>query len=70
MIISWTEQELKSAKGEIDPDQVSIIYLDPVKEGVKAYNISIDRQGNLIGAPSGYRKFFIKETDRLLGFED
>ncbi len=57
-------------KGKIAPDQVSIVYLEPVKDRVKAHNISIDKHGNLIGAPTKYRKFFIKETDRLLGFKD
>ena len=67
-ILDRTRIEVR--RGNIAPDQVSIIYLDPVEEGVKAYNISIDKQGNLIGAPPGYRKFFIKETHRLLGFKD
>ena len=56
-------------KGEIDPDLVSIIYFEPVKDGVKSHNMSVDKQGNLIGAPAGYRSFFTKETNRLLGFE-
>ncbi len=67
-ILDRTRVEIR--KGEIAPDQVSIIYLEPVKGGVKSCNISIDKQGNLIGAPAGYRRFFIKETNRLLGFED
>ncbi len=67
-ILDRTRIEIR--KGEIAHDQVSIIYFEPVKEGIKAHNLSIDKQGNLIGAPTGYRKFFIKETDRLLGFED
>ena len=67
-ILDRTRIEVR--KGEIAPDQVSIIYFEPVKDRVKAHNLSLDKQGNLIGAPEGYRKFFIKETDRLLGFED
>ena len=57
-------------KGNIPHDQVSLIYLEPVKEGVKAHNISFDKQGNVQNVPKGYRDFFLKETDRLLGFED
>ena len=67
-ILDRTRIEVR--KGEIAPDQVSIIYFEPVQDRVKAHNLSLDKQGNLIGAPEGYRKFFIKETDRLLGFED
>ena len=57
-------------KKKIPPDEVSLIYLEPTKQGVKAHNMSFDEEGNLIGAPEGYRAFFNKETDRFLGFED
>ena len=54
----------------ISPDEVSLIYLEPTKKGVKAHNMSFDKQGNLIGVPKGYRDFFIKESNHFLGFKD
>ncbi len=54
--------------GVIAAQDVSLIYLEPVGNQVRVHNISFDRQGNLIGAPPGYRNFFINESDRLLGF--
>ena len=57
-------------KGNIPPDHVSLIYLENVKNGVKAHNISFDKNGNILNAPLGYRDFFLKETNRFLGFED
>lgn len=57
-------------KGNIRPEDVSLIYLEPKQRSVKAHNISFDRMGNLVGTPTHYREFFLKETDRLLGFED
>ncbi len=58
-------------KGTISPDDVSLIYLEHTKDGsVKAHNISFDKQGNVLNAPSGYRDFFLKETDRVLGLGD
>ena len=56
-------------KGSISPNDVSFIYLESVKEGVKAHNMSIDKQGNLNRVPASYRRFFIKESNRFLGFE-
>ena len=52
------------------PDELRIAYFqrEPDREGVVIYNISVDEDGNLDGAPAGYRKFFMDETDRLLGF--
>ena len=54
----------------IKPDDVSILYFEPEKKGgaVKIHNIKVDNQGNLIDTPPGYRDFFMKESDKLLGF--
>ncbi len=55
----------------INPEDVSIVYFEPESVGgsVRIYNIKVDNQGNLINPPTGYRNFFMKETDKLLGFE-
>ncbi len=57
-------------KGTISPEDVSLIYLEPKGRVVNVHNISFDKMGNMVGAPTHYREFFLKETDRLLGFED
>ena len=54
--------------GTISPEDVSLVYLEPVGNSVKVHNIKFDIQANLIGAPQGYRDFFIDESDKLLGF--
>ena len=55
-------------KKRISPEDVSLIYLEPVGNSVKVHNIAFDEQANLIGAPGSYREFFLKESDKLLGF--
>ena len=55
-------------KKRISPEDVSLIYLEPSGNSVKVHNITFDDQANLLGAPSSYREFFLKESDRLLGF--
>ena len=52
------------------PDDLRIAYFhrEPGRDAAVIYNISVDEAGNLDGAPAGYRKFFMDETDRLLGF--
>lgn len=57
-------------KGSISPRDVSLIYLEPKGRVVTVHNISFDKMGNMIGAPTHYREFFLRETDRLLGFEE
>lgn len=60
----------------IDADNVSILYFDPNNpnepkgNAVSIHSLTLDEDGNLQDAPTGYRDFFIRETDRLLGFAD
>lgn len=53
----------------IKADDVSILYFEPKGNSVTIHNIELDRVGNLKGTPTGYRDFFVRETDRLLGFD-
>ena len=57
-------------KGNIKPDEVSLIYFEPKGNIVKVHNIGFDEMANMTGVPSHYGEFFLKETDRLMGFED
>ena len=57
-------------KGVLKPDDVSILYFEPRGNAVTIHNMTLDGAGNLEGAPGGYRDFFLKEADRLLGFDD
>ena len=57
-------------KGLLEPDDVSILYFDLDGNNVAIHNMHLDQHGNLEGAPAGYREFFLRETDELLGFED
>ncbi|MCE2396914.1 AAA family ATPase [Candidatus Poribacteria bacterium] len=57
-------------KGNIRPEDVSLIYLEPKRNVVKVHNISFDKMGNMEGVPQHYRDFFMTEYRRLMGFED
>ena len=49
---------------------MSILYFEPAGNAVNIHNLTLDEHGNLRNAPAGYRDFFVKESDRLLGFTD
>ena len=57
-------------KGNIRPEDVSLIYLEPKGRVVKVHNISFDKMANMEGVPPHYGKFFLEETNRLMGFRD
>lgn len=54
-------------KGEfLAPDDVAILFVDRQNNTSKFHDISLDKQGNLVNAPSGYRAFFEDEMQNLL----
>ena len=57
-------------RGDLKPEDVSVLYFEPKRNSVQIHSLSLDKQGNLLDAPPGYRDFFLRETDRLLGFCD
>ncbi|MCY3551116.1 MAG: AAA family ATPase [Candidatus Poribacteria bacterium] len=57
-------------KGNIRPEDVSLIYFEPKGNIVNVHNIGFDKEANLINVPPHYRDFFLKESKRLMGFED
>ena len=57
-------------QGELTPDDVAVLYFEPKGNAVSIHNMSVDADGNLLGAPASYREFFLRETDKLLGFAD
>ena len=57
-------------KGNICPKDVSLIYFEPKGNIVKVHNIGFDKEANLTNVPPHYRDFFLKESKRLMGFED
>ena len=57
-------------KQMLKADDVSILYFEPHGDAVGIHSMTLDDHGNLQDAPNGYRDFFVRETDRLLGFAD
>ena len=57
---------IEIVKGNIKPDDVSLISLKPIGNKVKTHNISFDSQANMIDRPAGYRDFFLRESRELL----
>lgn len=57
-------------QGLINAEDVSIVFFEPNENEVAVHNLWLDEYGNLEGAPKGYRDFFFRESDRLLGFTE
>ena len=57
-------------RGNIRPEDVSLIYFEPKGNIVEVHNITFDKMANMVGVPPHYGEFFLKESKRLLGFKD
>ena len=53
--------------GTLSPDNVSVLYFERDELDVRIHSLQIDEDGNMVGAPRGYRRFFMEETRRSLG---
>ena len=51
----------------LDPERVSILFFERQGLDVKIHPMKFDKDGNVVGAPSSYGKFFMEEVDRSLG---
>lgn len=59
-------------KGILRPEDLSIVYFEQSddQKSSRIHNIGIDSAGNLLNVPRGYRSFFLRETESLLGFRE
>lgn len=52
----------------LNPEDISIVYMEWTDTGVKLHSMNVDRDGNLLGVPQEYRSFFRNESEWFLGF--
>lgn len=59
-------------RGELEPEDLSVLYFEPLDVGNKTiiHSIAVDESANLLNLPTGFRDFFNRETNLLLGFEE
>ncbi len=58
-------------KGNIQPEDVSLIYLEAQGKDVDVHNLCFDKQGNFKDhPPDSYHDFFLSESHKLLGWKD
>lgn len=53
--------------GALKPGNVSVLFFERDELDVRIHSLQIDEDGNIVGAPRGYRRFFMEETRRSLG---
>ena len=63
-LLDRVRMDVRDREGDLKPDDVSILYFERQDPDVKIHSLRIDEEGNVLGAPPGYRRFFMEESSR------
>ena len=67
-LLDRVRMDVRDGIGQMDPDDVSILYFERKNLDVRIHSLRLDKEGNILHSPESYRRFFMKETKRSLGF--
>ena len=65
-LLNRIRMDVCEGKGQLKPEDVSILFFERVGLDVRIHSIRIDNNGNIVDQPSGYRQFFNDEMRRSL----
>ena len=66
-ILDRVRMDVRDGTTNLKPEDVSILFFEPDDLDVKIHSLRVDRNGNVVDAPPGYRDFFMKEVRRSVG---
>ena len=67
-IIDRVRMAVANKDHPINTEDVSIVYFERDGLAVKLHSLTVDSSGNVVGAPSSYRQFFLDELQQSVGF--
>ena len=67
-IIDRVRMDVRDGTTDLNADDVSILFFERRERDVKIHSLGIDENGEIFGAPLGYRQFFMDEVNRSIGF--
>ena len=65
-LLDRVRMDVRDGTTRLKPDDVSILFFERNDLDVRIHSIRLDEEGNVLGAPEGYRRFFLEETTRSL----
>jgi predicted ATPase len=66
-LVDRVRMDIREGKHGLKPKDVCILYFERKGAKVVVHPMELDECGNLFGAPSGYRRFFLEEEKRFIG---
>ena len=65
-LLDRVRMDVRDGTMPLKPEDVSILFFERGDLDVRIHSLRIDEEGNIEGAPDGYRNFFLAETARSL----
>ena len=65
-LLDRVRMDIRDGTTKLKPEDVSILYFERGELDVRIHSLRIDEEGNVLGAPEGYRRFFMEEVQRSL----
>ena len=65
-LLDRVRMDVRDGKSELKPEDVSILFFERGDLDVRIHSLGLDGEGNVLGAPASYRRFFMEETRRSL----
>ena len=65
-LLDRVRMDVRDGAGALKPEDVSILYFERKNLEVRLHSIGIDHEGNVLGAPPSYGRFFMEEVKRSL----
>ena len=66
-LLDRVRMDVRDGRTKLKPDDVSILFFERGDLDVRIHSLRLDAEGNVLGAPPSYRRFFLEETRRSLG---
>ena len=65
-LLDRVRMDVRDGRSDLKPEDVSILFFERGDLDVRIHSLRLDGEGNVMGAPESYRRFFMEETRRSL----
>ena len=66
-LLDRVRMDVRDGTSKLRPEDVSILFFERGDLDVRIHSLRLDGEGNVLGAPPSYRRFFLEESRRSLG---
>ena len=65
-LLDRVRMDVRDGRTKLTADDVSILFFERGDLDVRIHSLKLDQEGNVLGTPNSYRRFFMEETRRSL----